>query len=243
MSVAVMHPSPVLWDDTIPGGAYWTRIVRRGTTLRLIDDHGSRGVACLAYNADDPTERYNAADTVKVQNMVYLSTGRVLLSDMGRVLLSITADTSGHHDTFAGCSTAATVLAQYGDGSYQRLRNDSYRDGRANFLAALGRHGLGPRDLMPNINWFAAVRVDPDGSLRWTPDAVQPGRYLDLRAEMNVLVALSNTPHPLWPGPTYDPKPLRVLGWNAPPPAADDRCRTFGDEARRAFRNTDAVFA
>lgn len=232
----------VLWEETIPGGAYWTRVIRRGTTLRLLDPDGSRGVACLCYNADEPTERYNAADTVKIQNMVYLTTGRVLYSDMGRVLFSITADTSGHHDTFGGCSSPTSVRAQHGEGSYRTLRNGWYRDGRTNFVTALGRHGLGPRDLTANINFFSHVRVLPEGGLEWVAGGERPGAYVDLRAEMNVLVVLSNTPHPLRPGTAYDPTPLQLLVWDSPPPAEDDACRTFSDEARRGFRNTDELF-
>ena len=237
-----IDPADVLWDETIPGGAYWTRVVRRGTTLRIVDLEGSRGVACLAYNADDPSERYNAADTVKIQNMIYLTTGRVLFSDMGRVLFSITADTSGHHDTFGGLSTPATTLERYGEGSYQKLRNDCFRDARTNFIAALGRHGLGRRDIMPNLNLFTRVRVLPNGDLEWVPGCESPGATIDLRAEMNVLIALSNTPHPLCPAPTYDPKPIRAIVWRSPAPAADDLCRGLSDEAKRGFRNTEEIF-
>lgn len=174
--------------------------------------------------------------------MVFLTKGRVLFSDMGRVLFSITEDTSGHHDTFGGCSTPATNLARYGEGDYQHLRNDCHRDGRTNLLAALGRHGLGSRDIMPNLNLFTRVRVLPEGDLAWVAGCEKPGAYIDLRAEMNVLVALSNTPHPLHPGTTYDPKPLRLVVWRSPPSAPDDLCRTFSDEARRGFRNTDELF-
>jgi urea carboxylase-associated protein 2 len=237
-----VEPSRVLWEETIPGGAYWTRIIRRHTTLRIVDLAGSRGVSCLCYNADDPVERYNAADTVKIQNTIFLTTGRVLFSDMGRVLFSITADTSGHHDTLGGGSTPETNRARYGDGDYQRLRNDRHRDARTNFLYALGRHGLGARDVMPNLNFFTRVRVATEGGLEWVPGCEKPGAFIDLRAEMHVLVALSNTPHPLCPSPTYDPQPIRLVVWQSPPPASDDRCRTSSEEARRGFRNTDALF-
>lgn len=242
MSRIAFDPTKVLSHDVIPGGAYWTRRIRRGTTLRLLDPHGSHGVAFLCYNADDPVERYNAADTVKIQNMVYLTAGHVLYSDMGRVLFSITADTSGHHDTFGGASTPASTRAQYGAGSYQERRNEYFRDARSNFTMALGRHGLGARDLMPNINFFSNVRVEPDGRLQWVADTEHPGVSIDLRAEMNVLAVVSNTPHPLRPGSEYAPTPLRALVWDSPPPAVDDVNRTRSEEARRGFQNTDEVF-
>lgn len=232
----------VIWDETIPGGAYWTRVVRRGTTLRLTDPHGSRGVSCLLYNADDPTERYNAADTVKIQNQVYLTAPKLLFSDMGRVLCAITADTSGHHDTLGGCSTPQTNRARYGAGDYQALRNGRHVDARTLFTYALGRHGLGPRDLMPNLNFFTRVRVLPDGGLAWVPGCERPGARLELRAEMNVLVVLANVPHPLHPSPTWDPQPLQLTVLRTPPPGPDDACRTSCPEARRAYDNTDALF-
>jgi urea carboxylase-associated protein 2 len=232
----------VIWDETIPGGGYWTRVLRRGTTLRLVDLEGSQGVAALFYNADMPSERYNAADTVKIQNTIFPSKGRVLFSDLGRVLLSITEDTCGSHDTLGGMSTALSNEARYGSGRYQDLQNACFKDARANFQAALGRHGMDRRDIMPPINLFARVAVESDGRLRWVAGAAKPASFVDLRAEMNVLVALSNTPHPLSPEPKYDPKPVRAIVWQPPPPAADDLCRNFSPEAVRGFRNTDELF-
>jgi uncharacterized protein YcgI (DUF1989 family) len=96
---------------------------------------------------------------------------------------------------------------------------------------------------MPNLNFFTRVRVAGEGALEWVAGCEKPGAFIDLRAEMNVLVALSNTPHPLHPSPTYDPQPVRLVVWQSPSPAADDLCRTYSEEARRGFRNTDALFA
>ena len=232
----------IIQEDTVPGGAYWSRVVRRGTTLRLTDLGGSMGVAALLYNADDPSERYNAPDTVKIQNQIHLTTGKVLFSDMGRILCSITADTCGHHDTLGGCSTPETVAAQFGAGDYQTLRNGRHTDARTNFLYALGRHGMGMRDLVPNVNFFTRARVEPDGRLVWVQGGTA-GSHVDLRAEMNVLVVLSNTPHPLHPGGAWSPTPVRCTVVASPAPAHDDPCRTAGPEAIRGFRNTDALFA
>jgi hypothetical protein len=232
----------LLWDETIPGGAYWTRVLRRGHTLRLVDVEGGSGVSCLCYNADDTSERYNAADTVKIQNSIFPSQGQVLYSDMGRVLLSITQDTNGNHDLLGGCSDARSNQAKYGRGTYQDLRNGFLRNARDNFVVALGRHGLGKRDVVPNLNFFARVRVGADGGLSYVEGSARAGSFVDLRAEMNVLVVLSNTPHVLSPGRSYDPKPLRLIVWRAPAPAADDPCRTGSAEARRGFRNTDELF-
>jgi uncharacterized protein len=233
----------VLREETIPGGGYWTRILDRWQRLRIVDVDGRQSCSLLAYNADQTSERFNAPDTVKIQNQIFLSTGRVLFSDLGRVLFSIVDDTSGHHDALAGFADAAVDRERYGSGSYLDLRNDFHRNARDNFVMALGRHGLGRRELVMSFNPFARVRVAPEGALEWTAGVGRAGAAIELRAEMRVLVALSATPHVLDPSPQYEPGPLRVQILAARAPAADDACRTFSDEARRGFENTDDYWA
>jgi urea carboxylase-associated protein 2 len=155
----------------------------------------------------------------------------LLYSDMGRVLFSITEDTCGLHDTLGGCSNLATN-SKYGEGDFKNSRD--------NFLLALIKRNLGKKDIMPNLNLFTRIAVDPDGNLSWAEKTAQPGDFIDLRAEMNVLVVLSNCPHPLDPSPTYEAKPIRAIVWNAPASTADDPMRTSNPEAVRGFQNTDA---
>ena len=226
-----IDPALITWDEVIPGGAYWSRTIKRGTTLRLVAPEGSRGVAFLCYNADNTIERYNAADTAKIQFNAFLKKGMLLYSDMGRVLFSITEDTCGLHDTLGGCSNLATN-SKYGEGDFKNSRD--------NFLLALIKRNLGKKDIMPNLNLFTRISVDPNGNLSWAEKTAQPGDFIDLRAEMNVLVVLSNCPHPLDPSPTYDAKPIRAIVWNAPASTADDPMRTSNPEAVRGFQNTDA---
>jgi urea carboxylase-associated protein 2 len=226
-----IDPALITWDEVIPGGAYWSRTIKRGTTLRLVAPEGSRGVAFLCYNADNTIERYNAADTAKIQFNAFLKKGMLLYSDMGRVLFSITEDTCGLHDTLGGCSNLATN-SKYGEGDFKNSRD--------NFLLALIKRNLGKKDIMPNLNLFTRISVDPNGNLSWAEKTAQPGDFIDLRAEMNVLVVLSNCPHPLDPSPTYDAKPIRAIVWNAPASTADDPMRTGNPEAVRGFQNTDA---
>ncbi|MCE2887218.1 MAG: DUF1989 domain-containing protein [Pseudanabaena sp. 42896M_M3] len=159
----------------------------------------------------------------------------MLYTDMGRVLFSITEDTCGSHDTLSGCSNVATNSAKYGEESF-------YRSARDNFLLALAKRNMGKRDIMPNVNWFAHVAVDGNGNLVWAEQVAQAGDFIDLRAEMNVLAVISNTPHVLDPNPVYDPKPIQVTVWKSPAPTSDDLCRTSCPEAIRGFQNTDAYF-
>ncbi len=223
----------IIESEIIPGGAYWSRIIPRGTTLRIAAPEGSRGVAFLCYNADNWIERYNAADTAKIQFKAFLKKGMLLYSDMGRVLFSITEDTCGLHDTLAGCSNVLTN-AKYSEGDFKNSRD--------NFMLALIKQNLGKKDIMPNLNLFTRIAVDPEGNLAWAEQTAQPGEFIDLRAEMNVLAVLSNCPHPLDPSRVYDAKPIQAIVWKSPLPTTDDLCRSSNPEAIRGFQNTDALF-
>ena len=199
----------VLYTETLRGGQMWSRIVRRGQHMRLVNTSGGSTPAVLLYNPHLTLERYNMPDTLKAQHIGRLSKGSALYSDMGRIFFTIEEDTYGWHDTVTGHMTAALSARKYGEGPYQNLRNDFYRNTRDNFLVELGKYGLGEKDIVPNVNFFVKVVPSTDGKLRWKSDA-QPGDYVDLRAEMDTLVVLSNTPHPWDPSPEYAPKGGRV---------------------------------
>ncbi len=231
---AALPAELIVAEETIPGGWYWSARLRRGESLRIVNDGAASGVSALFWNADDTSERYNAGDTVKVQWSAAIGKGCVLFSDMGRVLMSVTEDTSGGHDALLGGSTAASNRRRYGD---QALRNS-----RDNFILAIAKHGLGRRDIPPCITFFAPVRTDAEGRFAWQQDAVKPGDFVDLRAEMNVLVALSNCPHPLAPSPSWTAAPVRAIVWRSSVPGPHDLCRQRTDEAIRGFDNTDALF-
>ncbi|MBZ9937939.1 DUF1989 domain-containing protein [Mesorhizobium sp. BR1-1-16] len=226
---APIAESAVIHRETIPGGWYTTLRLQAGTALRLFNTSGTSGVSLFAWNANDTSERYNSADTVKIQWTSELRKGRVLFSDMGRVLFSIIEDTTGAHDTIVGGSTPASNARKYGDASL--------RSTRENMLLAAGKHGLGLRDLAPVITFFAPVIVDASGQLAWRDGVVGAGDFVDLRAEMDVIVALSNCPHPLAPDTSFEPGPIEAIVHSVPPAADDDLCRTATAEARRGFDN------
>lgn len=220
-------------------GDYWTGVVRRGHVLAVTDEDGAGCVSLLCWAAGQPTERYNSADTMKVQNDIFPSTGSVLLSDLGRVLMTIIADTSGHHDLICGWSDAASVAAAVGPGrDFQTVRNDRARNAYDNFVAAIGRHGLGPADLVPNVNLFTRVEVADDGTLRRVGGTARAGARVELRAEQDVLVALSNTPHVLDPGAA--PGRIRVEVSSSSPTGPDDPFWSRSPQIERAFENTVA---
>ena len=238
-----MSDLELVLEEPLRGGQMWSRVLRRGQTLRLTDREGGAAVAALFYNAEEPSERYNMPDTLKAQHIARLTAGNVLYSDMGRILCSVTQDSVGWHDTITGHGTAAHGRAKFGEGSYQKLRNDWYRNTRDNFLVELGKYDLGKRDLVANLNFFVKVVVDPQGSLGFVPEHSKAGGFVELRAEMNTLVVLSNTPHPLDPSTTYAPKPVTLTLRAGAPAGPDDPCRLSRPENARGFTLTDSYFA
>ena len=224
----------IIHREIVPGGWYWIVGVARGQGLRIVNRGGSSSVAMIAWNAADRSERINCADTVKVQWSATLRKGRVILTDMGRVAWSLTEDTSGAHDTLVGGSTPASNRAAYGEGAQRNTRD--------NFVGAAAKLGLDRRDIPPCITFFAPVGVADDGQFTWDGAKRHAGDFVDLRAELNLVVALSNCPHPLDSALAYAPAPIEVILFKAAPPAPDDPCRTGGAEAKRAFEFTDRLF-
>lgn len=234
--------TPVIHQERLRGGQFWSRVLRRGQSLTLTDLEGGAAVAALFYNARDTAERYNMPDTLKAQHVARLTAGLVLYSDMGRILCSIVSDSCGWHDTISGHATARQIEAKFGQGSYQELRNDFYRNTRDNFLIELGKYGMGKRDLIANLNFFVKVAVDQDGNLSWVAGNSKAGDRVELRAELDTLVVLSNTPHPLDPSPSYRMTPvglmIRALGAAGP----GDLCRLSCPENQRGFQLSEAYF-
>ncbi|HYP76386.1 MAG TPA: urea amidolyase associated protein UAAP1 [Polyangiaceae bacterium] len=231
-----------LVDEPLRGGQMWSRVLKRGQVLRITDVEGGGAVAALLFNADRPLERYNMPDTLKAQHIARITAGNVLYSDMGRVLCSVIADSCGWHDTITGIESAAASVAKYGAGDYQTLRNDWHRNSRDNLLVELAKYGLGKRDFGPNLNLFVKVAVDSEGKLSWVPGNSKPGASIELRSEMNTLVVLSNTPHPLDPATTYRAKAVHLRVRAAGPVAVDDPCRVSCAENERGFALTEAYF-
>lgn len=238
-----MSDSPIIFEEHLPGGGLWSWILRRHTSLRLVDLEGGANIGFMAYNADAPLDRLNLPDTLKAQYTAKLTHGHVLMSDMGRALLSITGDSCGWHDPLGGHGNAALVRAKYGERTYQQARNDWYRNAHDNFLIELGKHGLGPRDLVANVNFFSRLDADVGGRLTFHPGNARAGATVDLRAEMNVLVVLNTCQHPLDPHPSYAPKPVNLTLLKTPPAGRDDFCRNFRGENQRSFILTERYFA
>lgn len=234
LGAAPIAPHEVIAREEVPAGWYATVRLRRGEALRMIDHSGLCSVSMIGWREEDTSERINCADTVKVQWSATVGKGRVILSDMGRVMLSLIEDTSGAHDLLVGGSTPASTLAAFGAGG---------RNSHENFLAAAAKIGLSLRDIPPCVSFFAPVSVDPNGRFFWNAARKRAGDFVDLRAEMNVVLVLSNCPHPLDPARPAAHASIALLRHRGPAAAADDPCRTTSPEIVRAFEFTDRLFA
>jgi uncharacterized protein len=193
----------VVLDEIVPAGKPWGHVVRQGEILRLVDLEGQQAVDFLCFDAADPSDRYNATNTIKVQGNIYIGNDTVLYSDRGAALFTIIADTCGRHDTIYGCCSEANNYLRYGVHDTPSCY--------ANFREILARFKLDERSIVGNVNFFMSVPVLPDGSAGVTDGVSQPGSYVELRAERNVLAVLSNCPqlHNRCNG--YNPTPIQVV--------------------------------
>ena len=198
-----MSANRTIEDRTIPAGAHWGRVLRQGQTLRILDLEGRQAVDFLCYNVADPSERYNAADTMKYAGTAFLTTGHGLYSDMGRRLFTIVEDTCGRHDTIGGCCSAESNELRYGVKDTPSCRQ--------NFLDALAAFGLGKKDIVANANWFMNVPVGADGAMGIVDGLSKPGDHVELRAEMDVLDGDLQLPADAQPLNGFKPTPIRII--------------------------------
>jgi uncharacterized protein len=206
-----LDPRDAVVDAVCAAGEPWMQVIRKHQVLRILDLKGNQAVDTLFYNAADPAERYSAVDTIQRQANVYLTTGTQLISTQGNVLLTIVADTCGRHDTLGGACAQESNTVRYAlEKRYMHACRDS-------FLSAIQhdhQHHLSKRDITHNINFFMNVPVTPAGSLTFEDGISAPGKYVELRAEMDVVCLISNCPQLNNPCNGYDPTPIRLLVWD-----------------------------
>jgi urea carboxylase-associated protein 1 len=207
-----LDPAAAAYDFTLPAGEPWMHEIRRGQTLRIVDLEGNQAVDTLFFSARDPAERYSAQDTVRRQGNIYLTTGSALMSNEGKVMLRIVADTCGRHDTLGGACAAESNTVRYA------LDKKHMHNCRDNFLTALARwghrYGMTKRDIPANINFFMNVPVTGSGGLTFEDGVSAPGKYVEMRAEMDVIALISNCPQLNNPCNAYNPTPIRLLVWD-----------------------------
>ncbi len=227
----------VVWDEVLGAGGYAGALLLRSTVVRFTDLTGDTCANLQVFNAALLSERLNPADTVKVQWQAYLGEESLVLSDLGRVLLTIVADTAPGHDALCGHTNRLANEATYGHGGVHGPQPNT----RDLLALAAARRDLARRDLTSGLNLFAGVRVADDGGLSLSAPT---GRiaHVELRAEMDVVVLLAVGPHPLDDRPGFTAGPVRATAWRADRPSPDP-FRTTSPERTRAFENTEAFLA
>ncbi len=207
-------PNLAVVDEICAAGEPWVKRVNKGQTFRIVDLEGNQAVDTLFFNASDALERYSATDTIRRQNKLYLTTDSQLYSNWGNVMLTIAADTCGRHDTLGGACAAESNTVRY---ALEKYPMHSCRD---SFLHALAHEplceqlGMSKRDLPSNINFFMNVPVTEEGRLEFVDGISAPGKYVEMQAEMDVLVLISNCPQLNNPCNAYNPTPIRLLIWD-----------------------------
>jgi len=220
MSDAVLETSPRLpghavFSADVEAGDSFVHEIKRGQFVRIVDLEGNQAVDTLFYNAEDYADRYSAQDTIRAQGNIYLTTGTKLISTRRNVLLTIVADTCGRHDTLGGaCATESNMVRYAIEKRYMHACRQSFLKGALKWSKETGR-SLGKRDLAANINFFMNVPVTPSGGLTFEDGVSDAGKYVELRAEMDTLIVISNCPQLNNPCNAYNPTPVRVLVWDA----------------------------
>lgn len=203
--------SRAVYTADVAAGEPWIHELTKGQYFRIVDLHGNQAVDTLFYNAHDYSDRYSAQDTIREQGNIYLTTGSRLRSSGGNILMTIVADTCGRHDTLGGACANESNMVRYA------IEKRHMHACRSSFLKAIGEwgHGMTKRDITSNINFFMNVPVTPNGKLTFEDGISEPGKYVELRAEMDVLVLISNCPQLNNPCNAYNPTPIRVMVWDA----------------------------
>jgi uncharacterized protein len=210
MTASTLDPARAAYRQVILAGDHWSREIARGQLFRIVDLEGNQAADTLFYDAHDPTDRYSASDTIRHQAALYLTTGTRLMSTGGGALLTLVADTCGRHDTLGGaCSRESNTMRYALDREPMHACRDSFIRGAQECHPPLGK-----RDLTCNINFFMNVPVTPDGQLTFADGVSAPGRYVELRAERDVLCLISNCPQLNNPCNAYNPTPIEVLIWD-----------------------------
>lgn len=210
---STLDPAQSSYSSVIPAGEHWIHKIKKGQVFRIVDVNGNQSADTFFFNANDYADRYSAQDTIRTQGNIYVTTGTKLMSSEGNVLLTITADTCGRHDTLGGACSSESNMVRYDIG---KQHMHACRTSFLNGLLEWGR-GLEKRDISPNVNFFMNVPVSPEGDLTFADGISRPGSYVEMRAEIDVLALISNCPQLNNPCNAYNPTPLQVFIWEAAP--------------------------
>jgi urea carboxylase-associated protein 1 len=207
---SLLTPETAIYDEVIPARQPWSRTIEKGQILRIIDLQGNQAVDTLFYRADDASERYSAPDTIVRQGNIFITTGTEIMSNEGNVMMTVIADECGKHDTVGGACSMESNSVRYG------LHKKHLHACVENYLLELSKYEMNKRDLVSNINFYMNVPVSADGTLEIVDGISEAGKIVELRAEMDVMVLISNCPQVNNPCNAYNPTPIRLMVWDKP---------------------------
>ena len=241
-ALAGVDTSKTMWSEIVPGSGHWSWRMPRGSAIRFVALEDGPNVSAVLYSALEKLERYNMPDSLKAQHTAHYQAGHVLMSDMGRSLASVTADSLGWHDPLGALLDNERMALKYGERRYEDARNGMYRSGKDGLLIEIGKYGLSKRDLIAPVNLFSKVSVYAQGRFQFAPNHAKAGDFVELRFDMDVIFAISTAPHALDPNPAYAPKKVGLLAWRCGAAPANDACRAFRPENARALHNSDVLY-
>lgn len=207
---SLLTPETAIYDEVIPSRQPWSQVMKKGQILRIIDLQGNQAVDTLFYRADDASERYSAPDTIVRQGNIFITTGTEIMSNEGNVMMTVIADECGKHDTVGGACSMESNSVRYG------LHKKHLHACVENYLLELSKYEMNKRDLVSNINFYMNVPVSADGTLEIVDGISEAGKIVELRAEMDVMVLISNCPQVNNPCNAYNPTPIRLMVWDKP---------------------------
>jgi len=208
---SLLKKEDAIYSEVVSAGDYLLKVVKKGQTFRILDSEGNQAADTLFYNANDPSERYSAIDTIREQGILYLTAGTKLLSNDNNVMLEIVADTCGRHDTIGGACATESNTVRY---ALEKKCMHACRDSWMLAIAENEEYGLSKRDITHNINFFMNVPVSEEGGLRFEDGISAPGKYVEMKAYMDTVVLISNCPQLNNPCNAYNPTPVEVLVWD-----------------------------
>jgi len=237
-----MRSEKVVLNEILPSSVKWSKIIKRGQTIQLKAKGNNASLSAMFYNASNCAERFNSADTVKIQWNAFLGKDKVLFSEMGRVLFAITEDTTnGLLDTLGGISNPRLVKENFTNAaSFESCRNAYHKSDRENFLIELGKYRLGKKDMIPALNLFRKVDVKNGSLLELNERCAKEGEYIELTAHMDILLVLSNTPHAMDRG-IYNPSDVEINIFDSVE-FKDEDYVNYSEEAKRGFHNSNRYF-
>ena len=237
-----MRSNNLVLNEILPSSVKWSKIIKRGQTIQLKAMGDNASLSAMFYNASNVAERFNSADTVKIQWNAFLGKNKVLFSEMGRVLFAISDDTTnGLFDTLGGISNDRLIKENFtNEATFESCRNGYHKSDRENFLIELGKYGMGKKDMIPALNLFRKVDVKEGSKLELNSRCAVQGDIIELTALMDVLLILSNTPHAMDKG-LYNPSDVEINIFESVDFKDEDYVE-FSEEAKRGFQNTNRYF-